>query len=93
MDFHRSSFDCANEPFAHGYPAERGSGGTLGGRRPTDLARARLYQPLTDNVNTYFSNALSLRLQGLTVLYDLKVHGPTQCLQSKTDWQANRGPN
>ena len=30
---------CANEPFARGYPAERGSGGALGRRRLTNLAR------------------------------------------------------
>jgi hypothetical protein len=29
--FPKKVFGCANEPFARGYPAERGSGGSLGG--------------------------------------------------------------
>ena len=35
----KSFFGYANEPFARGYPAERGSGGALGRRRLTNLAR------------------------------------------------------
>ena len=36
--FRKKFFGCANEPFARGYPAERGSGGARG-RRLTNLAR------------------------------------------------------
>src|SRR5262249_27809722 len=53
--FPKKSLGCASEPFARELPCGKRVRWNSGGRRPTDLARIRLCQPLEDNVNAFFS--------------------------------------
>jgi hypothetical protein len=57
-------FGCANEPFARGYPAERGSGGARGGRRLTNLARCDSAAP-PHGVNAIHSARKNIQAAGI----------------------------
>jgi len=54
--FHWRSGDrrCVNESFAHDLPGGKRVRWSSWGRRPTDLARVRIWQPPRSNVNTSF---------------------------------------
>src|SRR5713101_9201537 len=59
------SFRYASEPFAHGYPSESGSGGSLG-ETPKQLGAGRSCRPRPAGVNTIFprENKKSLKESG-----------------------------